>query len=288
MNPTIGNKTTPVNWHTRFAPSPTGHLHLGHVLHFITVETIAAKFGADISLRLEDHDQSRCRPEFESSILEDMRWLGFKLPQKNESELWRQSSRWAVYQTYFENLMSRDLIYACACSRKDVQMATAQDHGELVYPGTCKYRGIPLDTPQTAIRVMMPDQVFTASDYFLGEITGNPAKQCGDMMIRDRLGQWTYQFCVVIDDLDQNINLIVRGMDLLPSTARQLALRKLLAQSPPDILFAHHALICLPSGAKLSKRSGSESIKSLRNRRLSAQAVRDMALQSTALQTLPP
>jgi glutamyl-Q tRNA(Asp) synthetase len=265
-------------WHTRFAPSPTGHLHLGHVLHFITVEEVASKFGADISFRLEDHDQSRCRPEFYTSIIEDLRWLGFKLPHQSDSELWRQSTRHQQYQRHLENLMSRQLIYACACSRKDVQAATDQNHGELRYPGTCRGRNIAFDAPNTALRLVMPDQVYAAKDYFLGDISGNPIEQCGDMIVRDRLGQWTYQFCVVIDDLDQGINLIIRGMDLLASTARQLALREMLAPGSPEILFAHHPLIANAAGEKLSKRLGSESIAALRAKGLTAANIRALAL----------
>jgi len=265
-------------WHTRFAPSPTGHLHLGHVLHFTIVEDLATKFVADISFRLEDHDQSRCRPEFYSSIIEDLRWLGFKLPQKPESQLWRQSTRHLDYQIHLENLMSRNLVYACACSRKDVQAATDQNHGELRYPGTCRERHIPFHTPNTALRLVMPDKIFTAKDHFLGQISGNPSEECGDMVVRDRLGQWTYQFCVVIDDLAQRINLIVRGMDLLASTARQQALREMLEPQSPDILFAHHPLIVNVAGQKLSKRDQSESIGALRAKGLSAQAVRDFAM----------
>ena len=272
--------TAMTTWHTRFAPSPTGHLHLGHVLHFSTVEDLANRLGADISFRLEDHDQSRCRPEFESSIIEDLRWLGFKLPNNPDHQLWRQSKRAIVYQKHFENLMSRGVIYACACSRKDVQSATVQDSGELRYPGTCQTRNLPIDTPNTSLRLIMPNRLFTAKDYFLGNIEGNPADQCGDMVIRDRLGQWTYQFSVVIDDLDQGINLIIRGMDLLASTARQLALREMILADGPEILFAHHPLIQNEWGEKLSKRARSESISALRSKGLSPLEVRQLALRS--------
>ena len=121
---------------TRLAPSPTGHLHLGHVLHIMYVQGLAQNYRTDITLRLEDHDQSRCRPEFVSSIIEDLAWLGVEIP----TNLWRQSLRGDVYQKVLEELMRKNLVYACSCSRKDIQGQTGQSSGELTYPGTCRQK----------------------------------------------------------------------------------------------------------------------------------------------------
>ncbi len=255
---------------TRLAPSPTGHLHLGHVLHIMYVQGIAANLGADIVLRIEDHDQSRCRPEFEASICEDLAWLGVTAPKG----LWRQSHRDDVYRKHLEDLMRRHLIYACSCSRKDVQSSIGQHSGELTYPGTCRGRPIPLNQEETCLRLVIPDESFSLVDCMKGPISQNPAHQCGDVVVRDRLKQWTYQFAVVIDDLDQGINLIIRGEDLLSSTGRQLAMRKLIKPDAPVPIFVHHPLIANPAGQKLSKRILSESLKSYSRTSLGADELR--------------
>ncbi len=258
---------------TRLAPSPTGHLHLGHVLHLIYIEEIARQFKASIGVRMEDHDRSRCRPEFEASIIRDLEWLGVEVP----TNLWRQSGRNEIYQSNLERLMSKGLVYACACSRKDIQSETAQSMGELRYPGTCRDKKIPFDQPETSLRLRIPDAPWTFDDILQGQLTHNPAEQCGDVMIRDRLGQWTYQFAVVIDDLEQGINLIVRGLDLLSSTARQLAMRAIIDPAAPMPVFAHHPLLKEPTGQKLSKRDRSESIAKLRDEGMTPAQVRQLS-----------
>ncbi len=264
---------------TRLAPSPTGHLHLGHVLHIMYVQSIAANLEADIRLRLEDHDQSRCRPEFEASIIEDLAWLGVTIPTNQ----WRQNLRHDVYQKNLEDLMRRKLVYACSCSRKDIQDITGQGNGELSYPGTCRQKGLDLTQEGTSLRVIMPNADIRFKDLFHGEVTQNPAYQCGDIVIRDRFGQWTYQFAVVIDDLEQGINLIIRGEDLLSSTARQIALQKILRADAPNMSFAHHPLITNKQGEKLSKRLLSESIRSMRDLGKTADDLRGMVANLAGL-----
>ena len=174
--------------------------------------------------------------------------------------------------------MSKGLVYACACSRKDIQSETAQSMGELRYPGTCRDKKIPFDQPETSLRLIIPDAPWTFEDILQGQLTHNPAEQCGDVMIRDRLGQWTYQFTVVIDDLEQGINLIVRGLDLLSSTARQLAMRAIIDPTAQMPVFAHHQLLKEPTGQKLSKRDQSESIAKLRDEGMTPAQVRDLAM----------
>lgn len=264
---------------TRLAPSPTGHLHLGHVLHVMYVQGIASNLEADISLRLEDHDLSRCRPEFEASIIEDLEWLGVKIP----TNLWRQSHRGEVYRKHLEDLMRRNLVYACSCSRKDIQIETGQNSGELHYPGTCRDRKIPFDQKDTSLRLRIPDQTFSFRDLIQRNVTGNPFRQGGDVMIRDRLRQWTYQYAVVIDDLEQGINLIVRGEDLLASTARQLAMRDIINPGCETPQFAHHKLITNMQGQKLSKRILSESLKSMRAQGKTADDIRGLVANIAGL-----
>jgi glutamyl/glutaminyl-tRNA synthetase len=265
---------------TRLAPSPTGHLHLGHGLHVLSVQGLAAHFEADITLRLEDHDQSRCRPEFESSILRDLNWLGVKTP----SNPWHQSSRGLVYTAHLENLVSRGLVYACACSRKNIQQQTGQASGELTYPGTCRDLGLDLDQPGTSLRLRISPAHQPFRDIFLGEQGPSPHDASGDVVIRDRTGQWTYSFAVVIDDLEQEINLVIRGTDLLASTSRQLAMRQLISPNSQTPLFAHHPLLLDDHGQKLSKRFFSETLSKLRDEGLSPDAVRGLAAHLGGLQ----
>ena len=262
---------------TRLAPSPTGHLHLGHGFHILCVQGLAARFQADISIRIEDHDQSRCRPEFETSIIRDLEWLGVETPAKP----WRQSTRSSVYQGHLETLRRQGLIYACACSRKDIQQQTGQSSGELSYPGTCRDLCIPLDQAGTSLRLRLPTGRHPFRDLFLGDqissLNPNYDLAIGDVVIRDRLGQWTYTFAVVIDDLEQEINFVIRGTDLLASTARQLAMRQLIAPNSPTPIFAHHPLLKDAQGQKLSKRFFSEALSKLRAEGLSPDDARGVA-----------
>lgn len=274
---------------TRLAPSPTGLLHLGHVLHLIYVQGISRKLGASISLRIEDHDRIRCLPQYEHSLLEDLEWLGFDVPTK----LWRQSDRQEVYHRELEKLMNRNLVYVCRCSRKDVQSSTGQNGGELVYPGTCRTKNYPFGEPNTCVRLKI-DQIpqkgggKSASpihfrDLLLGDLELNPAEQVGDVVIKDRFGQWTYQFAVVIDDLEQHINLIIRGQDLLSSTGRQLTMRSLIDSESIVPVFAHHRLLLDEDGQKLAKRRSSEAVSYLRRMGLSADDVRGLAAYMAGL-----
>lgn len=267
---------------TRLAPSPTGLLHLGHVLHLIYIQGISRKLGATINLRIEDHDRIRCLPQYDEALLQDLEWLGFDVP----TTLWRQSERHQIYQNELEKLMNRNLVYVCRCSRKDVQSSIGQTGGELVYPGTCRTKNYAFGEPNTCVRLKL-DQTPTLGgqkspltvrfrDLFLGNLDQDPTEQ-GDVVIQDRSGQWTYQFTVVIDDLEQQINLIIRGQDLLSSTGRQLAIRALIDSKSAVPLFAHHPLLLDEDGQKLAKRRSSEAISYLRRIGLSADEVRGLA-----------
>lgn len=251
MNPTKPPKT-------RFAPSPTGHLHLGHVAHMLWTWGTAQAISAEVLIRVEDHDRTRCRPEFETSILQDLNWLGLTSPSTPVT--WRQSDRHARYQSVVDKLVAAGLVYACTCSRKDIAHQTGQTSGELRYPGTCRTKNIPLETPGVSWRMTMPDETFTAIDALHGEIQQNPQRDFGDLLIRDRHQCWTYQLCVVVDDIDQQIDLVIRGDDLFSSIGRQLALRKLIDPAARAPVFLHHPLIKDSDGLKLSKRLLSEAI----------------------------
>lgn len=257
---------------TRFAPAPTGYLHLGHVANALTVWGEARARGASVLLRIEDHDRQRCRPEYEAALLEDLEWLGF-VPDlappavfRRGPTPYRQSDNGAAYVAAVAQLEAAGhQVYACDCSRRRLLArsgaAEASDI-EIPYDGYCRDRGLSHGSGR-ALRVRLPDGVERFDDLRLGPQVQEPAAQCGDLMLRDRLGNWTYQFAVVVDDRDQGVDLVIRGMDLLASTGRQRALARLLGVvDPPRVL--HHALLRKPGGAKLSKSDHDTSVRDLR------------------------
>ena len=260
---------------TRLAPSPTGELHLGHVAHLLWLREIATATGARVLVRMEDHDRGRCRPEHEASILADLEWLGFAFDPASTASLaghpspFRQSDRDDRYLAAFGRLRDAGLLYGCTCTRGDLPPPDAA--GERRYPGTC--RGQPIEREgRHVVRVRLPDEPTAVEDLLLGTIAQSPAREHGDPVIRDALGQWSYQFCVVIDDLDQGVNLVVRGEDLVSSTGRQALLGGLLGRTTPMVT-AHHPLLLDAEGRKLSKRDGSESVRSMREAGMSAAEV---------------
>jgi len=265
---------------TRFAPSPTGELHLGHVLHAAWVWGVAEGAGASIIVRMEDHDRSRCTPEFERRILADLEWLGWSTDHPSLASLktsrspYRQSDVPERYQAAFDELAGRGLLYGCRCTRAD--LGPPGPDGERHYPGTC--RGQPFDGPGAiSVRVQLPDTNTVVTDLRLGPLHQHPAREHGDPVIRDARGQWTYQFCVVVDDMLQGVNLIVRGEDLITSTGRQLLLAQLLGRTAPFVT-VHHPLLLAPDGKKLSKRDRSETVRAMREQGLRAEEVLERAV----------
>jgi len=271
---------------TRFAPAPTGYLHLGHIANAIAVWGVARARGAEVVLRIEDHDRQRCRPEFEAALLEDLDWLGF-VPDINPTDAFRrgptscrQSDNGPAYQAAVATLRARGHeVYACDCSRKqilarcgpDAAHAPAEAGSDLRYDGHCRERGLPV-RKGNGLRVKIEPGVEEFQDLRLGPGRQEPALQCGDLLLRDRLGNWTYQHCVVVDDLEQGIDLVIRGEDLLASTGRQWRLARMLGRERPPALL-HHRLIHKPSGAKLSKAEGDTGIRDLRRDGMSREAL---------------
>lgn len=261
---------------TRFAPAPTGWLHLGHVVNAIWVWGVAGAFGGKVLLRIEDHDRGRCRPEYERGILDDLDWLGLIPDGATTADFrrgphpQRQSDRHARYTARLAALEASGAAYACTCSRAAIARATGalptedgSEIAELAYPGTCRDRGVQLSS--TLARRIRFDAAGpeTFEDLRLGARSQDPVSQCGDLLARDRHGNFTYQFAVVVDDLDQGVNLVIRGEDLLDSTGRQIRLARLLGRATPPS-FLHHSLVTHPDGRKLSKSSGDTGIRELR------------------------
>src|SRR4051812_29093656 len=242
---------------SRFAPAPTGFLHLGHVVNAVYVWRETRARNGRVLLRIEDHDRQRSRPEYEAAILDDLAWLGFEA----DAPPVRQSERGAIYEDALARLRARGLVYACSCTRADMAeagpkasatnaraagdinaavtgddvaapfRAAAAPDAELRYPGTCRDRGLP-DAPRCGVRVRLEPGVERFVDLRHGPQEQRPSDQCGDLLVRDRAGNWTYQFAAVVDDHVQGVTLVVRGDDLLASTGRQIQLARLVGRAP--------------------------------------------------------
>jgi glutamyl/glutaminyl-tRNA synthetase len=277
--------------HTRFAPAPTGYLHLGHVVSAIHVWRMAREHGAQVLLRIEDHDAQRSKPEYEAALLDDLDWLGF-VPDLYPTAAFRagrcdsrQSERHAIYEAAAGGLIEAGLVYGCRCSRRDIASSGAAsqapaDGPEFVYPGTCRDLGL-APRPGLSWRLRLEPGVETFDDLLCGRQAQDPAAQCGDLLVRDRLGNWTYHFVAAVDDHRQGIDLVVRGRDLLASTGRQIRLARLLGRRAPA-RFAHHGLVMKSANQKLSKSDGDTGVRALRARGWTAADVRAEAERLTA------
>jgi glutamyl/glutaminyl-tRNA synthetase len=237
---------------SRFAPAPTGFLHLGHVVNALFVWQTADR----VLLRIEDHDRQRSRSEFEAAILEDLDWLGF-VPDEPAV---RQRDRGDIYLQALEGLRRQGLVYACRCTRADVAAAGSEQR----YPGTCRDRGL-ADAPGLGLRVRLEPSIERFVDLRLGPQEQRPSEQCGDLLIRDREGNWTYQLAATVDDYIQGVTHVIRGEDLLESTGRQLQLARLLGRREPP-QFLHHPLIMKTATQKLSKSDRDTGVRDLRAR----------------------
>ena len=264
MTPPSGLQPT-----TRFAPAPTGRLHLGHLANAIYVWGFARRLGGRVLLRVEDHDRQRCRPEFETALLDDLDRLGLAAEEPSTDELragpssYRQSDNGEVYAEALERLAHATEVYACDCSRST--FATWREaHGRPWSgpgcPGGCLTRRLD-PRPDLTMRIALGEGDEAWDDLVLGPSSG-PVSAEGDLPVRDRNGNWTYGFCVVVDDLRHDVDLVVRGEDLVDATPAQIRLGRLVRRpSPPT--FAHHPLIRRPDGSKLSKADGATAIGEL-------------------------
>ncbi|MCU1382342.1 MAG: hypothetical protein JWL71_1039 [Acidobacteria bacterium] len=279
---------------SRFAPAPTGFLHLGHVVNAVHVWRETRTRSGTVLVRIEDHDRQRSRPEFEAAILEDLAWLGFEA----DAPMVRQSERHDIYAHALDRLRRQGLIYACSCSRARIEAAPAAQTGsatnaagaavprairkgpapiageadvaqafrpadaELWYPGTCRHRGL-AEGAGIGLRVRLEPSLERFVDLRLGAQEQRPSDQCGDLLVRDRGGNWTYQFAATVDDMVQGVTLVIRGLDLLASTGRQIQLARLLGRADPPA-FLHHPLIMRSADRKLSKADGDTGIRELR------------------------
>lgn len=254
---------------TRFAPAPTGRLHLGHLANALYVWGVAAACGGSVTLRIEDHDRERSRSTWEGAILDDLDALGLMPDRPSIAELragpspFRQSDNGPAYADALERLRTGGLVYACSCARSTFAAWAAgagRPWSGPGCPGGCRGRSLP-EHGDLGIRVALGDGEERWDDVLLGE-QGGPVAKDGDLLVRDRHGDWTYAFCVVVDDLRHDIGLVIRGADLVAATPGQVRLGRRLGRSTPPS-FLHHPLIRKPTGAKLSKADGDTAVRSL-------------------------
>ena len=282
---------------TRFAPAPTGNLHLGHVVNAVYVWGLAHALGGRVLLRIEDHDCQRARREAEHLMLDDLDWLGFAADVHPSADYrrgscdGRQSERDAVYREALAPLVAAGLIYGCACSRAtqaapDPGMPSGLgDQTERRYAGTCRNAGL---SPGGGVgwRLRLEPGIETFDDALLGPQQQDPSDQCGDILVRDRLGNWTYQCVAAIDDAVQGVTLVVRGQDLLSSTGRQIRLARLVGRQAPAV-FVHHPLVMKSATQKLSKSDGDSGVRDLRAAGWSAADVIGRAVALAGLTSEP-
>lgn len=272
---------------TRFAPSPTGHLHLGHA--FAAFE--AARQGSRFLVRIEDIDATRCRPEYEAAIFEDLAWLGLSW----EKPVLRQSERMAAYAAALESLKEQGLLYPCFCTRADIaaEIAEASDAPSGPdgphYPGTCRHlgeaartekiaSGVPyalrLDAAKAAamIGALWFEERGAGPDGEHGRIAVDPLL-FGDVVLARKETPSAYHLAVVVDDAFQDVNLVTRGHDLFAAAHIQRLLQALL--DLPQPAYAHHRLILDASGKKFSKRDRSVTLRALREAGVTPDEIRD-------------
>jgi glutamyl/glutaminyl-tRNA synthetase len=266
----------------RLAPSPTGFLHLGHARTFWTAYQRAKSAGGTLVLRNEDLDSSRARAEFVSAFIEDLHWLGIHWQEGPDIggpfAPYNQSERMHLYRAAFEKLRASGHLFPCACSRQDVMRALeAPHHGEEepIYPGTCRDK-TNQDAGHCPInwRFKVPqDEAIEFNDGYFGKQTFKAGKDFGDFLVWRHDDIPSYQLAVVVDDAAMQITEVVRGSDLLLSTARQLLLYRALELTPPA--FFHCPLLTDQQGKRLAKRHDALSLRELRKQGRTAESIRD-------------
>jgi len=249
----------------RFAPSPTGRMHLGNVYSALLSWLSARSQGGSWLLRIEDLDPQRSRQEYAIQVEDDLRWLGLTW-----DEYYVQSERFRLYAQYLDVLREKGLTYPCWCTRADI-MATQAPHesdGRIVYAGTCRDKvkseelRVKSGGRKPATRVMVPDEEIGFVDGHYGAQSVNLARHCGDFVLQRGDGAWAYQLAVVVDDALMGVTEVVRGRDLLLSTPQQIYMHRLLGFTPPQ--FCHLPLLCNSEGQRLCKRDKSLDLGELR------------------------
>ncbi|MBS1304136.1 tRNA glutamyl-Q(34) synthetase GluQRS [Loktanella sp. SALINAS62] len=245
---------------TRFAPSPTGPLHLGHAFSALTAWDMARAAGGTFLLRIEDIDQSRARPDWEQQIYDDLAWLGLTWP----TPVMRQSDRQAAYDAALDMLWARGLLYPCTCNRRDIlAAASAPQEGApllgpdgVVYPGTCRHgTRTGLRPRDAALRL---DMQFACQSFDNTALSPDLARTIGDVVLARRDMGTSYHLSVVVDDAAQGVTDVVRGQDLADATPIHMLLQRLLDLPTPA--YHHHRLIRDANGKRLAKRDDARAL----------------------------
>ena len=261
----------------RFAPSPSGRIHLGNILCCLLAWLSARQKGGRVILRIEDLDIARCPRRYGEQMCRDIQWLGVNWDEGpvigGPSGPYEQSRRTALYQAALRRLEAQGLVYPCFCTRAELHAASAphREDGQVVYPGTC--RGLTAEQAAErarrtgrapALRLWVPEEEITFTDGHMGEYREWLPADCGDFLLRRSDGIFAYQLAVVVDDAAMGVTEVVRGADLLDSTPRQLLLYTLLGWEAPS--FYHLPLLLAPDGRRLSKRNADAGLEVLRGR----------------------
>jgi glutamyl-Q tRNA(Asp) synthetase len=274
---------------SRFAPSPTGRLHLGHAFSALTAFDLARASGGTFVLRIEDTDRARCRPDYEQAIFDDLDWLGLRW----EEPVLRQSEHLARYDAALDRLAALGVVYPCRCTRADIRAALAAPQERAgpdgpVYPGTCRGRSMATMAAGDAVRLDLRRALERVGglDRLSWAETGPGRVGRGSVdgaMLRERLGDVVlgrkdigiaYHLAVVVDDAHQRISHVVRGEDLLDATPLHRLLQALLGLEVP--VWHHHRLIRDPAGRRLAKRDDARAIATLREEGATPADVRRM------------
>lgn len=271
---------------SRLAPTPSGYLHAGNAINFAITAALTCAAHGSLGLRIDDLDAQRVRPEYIEDIFDTLSWLGiaYDTGPENTSEAARmsQSHRVQRYIRLIEALIEKGKVYACTCSRREVEERT----GNMVYDGHCRNAGHAI-TAETILRFALSERPIEVHDIVRGTMRIDLQTAAGDPVIRRRDGLPAYHIASLADDLDQQMNLIVRGEDLLPSTATQLVIADALGGTGRAFIaahFLHHGLATAEDGRKLSKSQGDSP---LRARRLAGESPRDLYRQAAALLQIP-
>ena len=247
----------------RFAPTPSGRMHLGNVFSAMLAWLSVKSRGGEMVLRMEDLDTQRTSPEFAQILREDLIWLGLTWDRETPA----QSTRGAVYDRYFDLLEQKGLLYPCYCTRSQLHSVNAPhlSDGTYVYPGTCRNLTAAQRAACTrppAWRVKVPDRLWQMEDLVQGHFEMNLARDCGDMVVRRADGVYVYQLAVTVDDGEAGVTEVVRGSDLLSSAPRQMYLQELFGFPHP--IYAHVPMLLAPDGRRLSKRDRDLDLGQLR------------------------
>lgn len=280
----VEQQKTPVG---RFAPTPSGRMHLGNVFAALLSYLSVKSRGGNWILRMEDLDTLRTKEEYAELLRSDLRWLGLQWDEETEA----QSKRSAVYDRYFELLREKNLLYPCYCTRSQLHNVNAPhlSDGTYVYPGTCRNLTEAQRAAQTrspSWRVMVPDREFSFTDLVQGPYRENLVSDCGDFVVRRADGVYVYQLAVTVDDGEAGVTEVCRGWDLLSSAPRQMYLQELFGFEHPA--YAHIPMLMAPEGRRLSKRDQDLDMGALRQRLRPEQILGVLAQAAGIMPTAAP